>query len=291
MFKEYNIQARIFNFCNHLIYKHDPEKRNHHVKTFYAMVKNCHIYVLNHDLKSIQQKQICSIPLVKASTDHYINEKDEPPTYRMIKTLDDILALQDEAEKNEIKEVFLVLEDHNLTKALFELVRGGYEPKIKYQAGTITEIRMKFGKTKYIIRMHNLLKTSCDGCITVDDENTYNRMNLAMFNFYKALLIPSQKSFYNDIDIKILDETKTIVPCGWFYSGDSLDYIKHKISKQSVQAAEIDISKAFTSMFLKMDEKPVFNQFDIWKPYDGKIHEYHDLTLCYVKNSDFEKKK
>lgn len=42
-------------------------------------------------------------------------------------------------------------------------------------------------------------------------------------------------------------------------------------------------------MFLKMDEKPVFNQFDIWKPYDGKIHEYHDLTLYYVKNSDFEK--
>ena len=44
-------------------------------------------------------------------------------------------------------------------------------------------------------------------------------------------------------------------------------------------------------MFLKMDEKPVFNQFDIWKPYDGKIHEYHDLTLHYVKNSDFEKQK
>ena len=54
---------------------------------------------------------------------------------------------------------------------------------------------MKFGKTKYIIRTHNLLKTSCDGCITVDDENTYNRMNLAMFNFYKALLIPSQNPF------------------------------------------------------------------------------------------------
>ena len=70
------------------------------------MVKNCHIYVLNHDLKSIQQKQICNIPLVKASTDYYINEKDKPPTYRMIKTIDDILALQEEAEKDEIKKCF-----------------------------------------------------------------------------------------------------------------------------------------------------------------------------------------
>ena len=146
-------------------------------------------------IKSIQQKQICSIPLVKASTDYYINEKDEPPTYRMIKSIDDILALQEEAEKDEKKEMFLVLEDNNLTKALFALVRSGYEPKIKYQAGTITEIRMKLCKTKYIIRTQNLLKTSCDGCITVGDEKTYNRMNLAMFNFYKALFIPSQKSF------------------------------------------------------------------------------------------------
>lgn len=67
MFKEYNIQIRIFDFCNKLIYKHDPENRNHYIKTFYAMVKNSHIYVLNHDLKSIQQKQSCNIP-----TDQYL---------------------------------------------------------------------------------------------------------------------------------------------------------------------------------------------------------------------------
>jgi hypothetical protein len=181
------------------------------------------------------------------------------------------------------------MEHNNLIKTLFELVRSGYEPKIKYQAGIITKIKMKLGKIKYIIRTQNLLKISCDGYITISNENIYNRMNLAMFNFYKALFIPSQKSFYNDIDIKILDETKIIVPSGWFYSGDSLDYIKHKISKQSLQVSEIGISKAFTSMFLKINKKPVFNQFDIWKPYDGKINNYYDLTLYYVKNNDFEK--
>ena len=54
---------------------------------------------------------------------------------------------------------------------------------------------------------------------------------------------------------------------------------------------EIDISTAFTGTFLKMDEKPVFNQFDIWKPYDGKINEHHDLTSYYVKSSNVEKTK
>ena len=150
---------------------------------------------------------------------------------------------------------------------------------------------MKFDKTKYIIKTQNLLKTSCDGCITLTDEKTYNRMNLAFFNFCKSLFIPAHKSFYNDIDLKILDETRTIVPSGWFYSGGDLDYIQLKISTGFFKVAEIDISKAFTSMFLKMDEKPVFNQFDIWKPYDGKINEHHDLTLYYVKSNNVEKTK
>ena len=48
-----------------------------------------------------------------------------PPTYRMIKTIDDILALKEEADKDEMKEMFLVMEDNNLTKALFALVRSG----------------------------------------------------------------------------------------------------------------------------------------------------------------------
>ena len=70
VFVEFSIQARIYNYLNALVYKYDPPKRNHHIKTLYALVKNNHIYVLNHDLKSIQQKQESNIPTVKASTDY-----------------------------------------------------------------------------------------------------------------------------------------------------------------------------------------------------------------------------
>ena len=34
VFKEYNIQVRIFYFCNRLIYKHGPENRNHHQQPY-----------------------------------------------------------------------------------------------------------------------------------------------------------------------------------------------------------------------------------------------------------------
>ena len=129
------------------------------------------------------------------------------------------------------------------------------------------------------------MKTSCDGCITVSDEHVYNNMNVAFFNFYSKVFNPAHKSFYNDIDIEILDEARTTVPLGLLVDMFDVQFIPDN------ELMEIDISKAFTSAFLKMNEKPVFNQFDIWKNYDGKINEHHDLTLYYIQNNNFQHNK
>ena len=272
VFKQFKIPCRIYDCCNKLIYKCDPDINSRHIKPFYAMVKNSHIYAMNHDLKSIQQKQlITKIPTVKASTDYYINEREEPPLYRMIKNIDDILNIKVD-EKT--KEIYLVSEDNKLPELFFNLVNSGYEPRIRFQAGIISEIKMKFNKTIYIIKTQNLIKTSADGCIAVCDETTYNNMNKAMFNFNKSLFNLSHKSFYNDIDIQILDEARTVVPSGLLCDrGD----IKNEI--------EIDISKAFTHAFITISEIPVFNQFDIWRVFDDTtdIYDLHDLTLYYIE--------
>ena len=46
---------------------------------------------------------------------------------------------------------------------------------------------------------------------------------------------------------------------------------------------EIDVRKAYTSAFNKIAEIPVFTQFDIWKPFNGDVSKFHDLTLYLVK--------
>ena len=79
VFEEYNLQVRVYNFFSHLIYKYDPPKRNHNIKTLYAMVKNNHIYALNYDLKSVQHNQSSTSLVVRATTDYYLNEKEAPP--------------------------------------------------------------------------------------------------------------------------------------------------------------------------------------------------------------------
>ena len=69
VFIEFNIQVRILNYFNKLIYHYDPPVRNHNIKCFYAMVKNKQIYTLNHNIKTLQQKQSYEKTIVKASTD------------------------------------------------------------------------------------------------------------------------------------------------------------------------------------------------------------------------------
>ena len=85
---------------------------------------------------------------------------------------------------------------------------------ITFEAGIVTEMGLRLKKVKYIIKTKNLVKSSADGCIAVRDEITYNRMNEAMFKFNKSLFNPIHKSHYNDIDITILDDARTIAPFG-----------------------------------------------------------------------------
>lgn len=179
VFEECNIQVRIYNSFNQIIFKYDPPKRNRHIKTFCAMVKNSHIHVLNHDLKSIQQKQVCEIPIVKATTDYYSNEKEETCKFKTTKHIDDILKI--EVGEDE-KEVEIVMEDNSLTKAFFDLINSGYEPEIIHQAGIITNIKLDLNRVRYVVKTQALLKATCDGCITVDDEKTKNSINVAFFN-------------------------------------------------------------------------------------------------------------
>ena len=101
VFKHYRIPARIFDCCENLIYRHEPEEANKKLKCFYAVVKNSHIHTMNNDLKSIQQKlgNVGKKPVVKATTDYHINEKEEPPQSTMISDAYEMLKLVSKDKK------------------------------------------------------------------------------------------------------------------------------------------------------------------------------------------------
>jgi hypothetical protein len=79
-------------------------------------------------------------------------------------------------------------------------------------------------------------------------------------------------SYYNNIDIDILDECRSIPPSGLLLSiADNANFV------------EIDISKAYTSELKQIDMIPIFNQFYEWMEYSNDTIE--DYTLYRVSST------
>ena len=223
VFKDFNIKARLYDIDSNLIYKHDPVDYNSmRIITFNGLVKNSHIYTLNHKLNSLKRREAPENNYsVKCHQHYYINDRKEAMKYTMINDINDILQLK---EKDEYK---IILKDNNLNKAIFQLKQIGYEPQIRYNAGKTTEFTMslshlidkekkKYKEVKYISTTQHLDTDNINEDITVDTEDKYNKVSEEMFKFHKKLFTENHKSYYTDLDVEILDECRTIVPYGRF---------------------------------------------------------------------------
>ena len=277
VFEAYGIPARIFDFNCSLIYKYDPPTHAHRIKTFNGLVKNKHIYVLNHDLKSLKrgemgddEKQLS----VKVSDNYYINDREEPRECKMIDSIQDLLQLKDKDE------YILIHRDNDLPKLLHDFKQSGYEPFVKYQAGTISELKIRWRIKKlkktidYTIQSQNLSKSRIDEDVVVSSEEVYKKTSETMFNMNKSIFNEKHKSYYTDVDIDILNECRTIVPSG---------LINNPEVEKNV--AEIDINKAFTKAFTSIKKIPIFRQFDIWRKWSSEfnIDDMPNLTLYMVE--------
>ena len=114
-------------------------------------------------------------------------------------------------------------------------------------------------------------------------------MSKAMYVFNKSLFSPLHKSYFNEIDMELFKECRTINPVGeinrHYFQCNPHTNKDDKMYYMPEHAAEIDIRKAFTHAFNKIKEIPVFTQFDVWKHYDYMKHDHrklHEPTLYLV---------
>ena len=286
LFDEFNIKTRLYDVNGNTIYRNDPEDFNSkRIPTFNGLIKNNHIYTINSNLASLKAKTNEEKHInIKISNNYYINNKEAPIPCKMIKKVDDILQLREEEEYN------LILEDNDLTGALYYLMKSGYEPYINWEAGKISEIKIKLtyklGKrktkeVKYNIKTQSLGRGRVDEDVAVSTEEKYNNVNQAFFDLNKAVFNEGHKSFYSDVDVKVLDNCRTIIPHGIF----------HKIIDGYVMCAdtcnkrEIDCCKAFTKAFTEIKKVGVFRECDVWRPFTIKddISRMNNYTMYIVK--------
>ena len=278
---------RFFDLNCNLIYKYDPPTHSHRIKTFNGLVKNKHIYVLNHDLKSLKRDGMGEDKSfsVRVSDNYYINDREEPKERKMIDPIHDLIKLRDKDH------YILIHRDNDLPKLLHDCKQSGYEPFVKYQAGTISELKIRLRIKKlnkmihYTIQSQNLSKSSIDEDVVVSSEEAYRKTTEAMFNMNNSIFNEKHKSYYTDTDIDILNECRTIVPSGIIK--------KPEVEKK---VAEIDNNKAFTKAFTSIKRIPMSRQFDIWRKWSSKLNidDMPSLTLYMVEvkeaNMRFNKK-
>ena len=310
VFQFFNLPVKLYNYQCQLIFQYFPSNytKGHSKRIFTALIKNNHIYPINANqdrLSQVDGKERCLD--IKVSKNFYITDKTEPPKYKMFSHIDELLKLTDQDE------YYLIHKVNNLMEVLYQFKKVGYEPYIRYRAGKISDLKIKFtyksADTKrimrrkaqpyniptktlekdrtvnYIISTQDLSKDTLERDIDADTEEKYNRIAEAMFVFNKKLFSSSHMSQYDDVDIEILDECRTVVPLGYFDKNIDVENL-----------VEIDRSKAFTWALNQISKIPIFNAFDSWKAWDGTldINKLSSLTLYKVEvlkgNMFFNKK-
>jgi len=264
-FEKHRLQLRVFNkFCK-LEFKYDPPNRNHHNKTMYCMMTDGHIYTLNHDIDKLSHlDQEHSDSYTPHVSDCYQTKEDaEPRQARMISTIDDILQVVRDmgpAEKKGEKRILsLIHKEDDLMSLLNEFVKAGYSPGVNFEAGRVTALKLELNNIFCIIETQQLIKSAIDGVVVVDSEETYNAMNRAMVALNSKLFLKSHLSYYTEKDLDVLDSYRTKPICGNLTQ-----------RQDNVKLIEIDISKAYTSVFASITEIPIFNEFDVWRPYNNE---------------------
>ena len=126
VFKFFNIPVRLYNFTGGLIYQHDPDDfKKGRVKMFRGLVKNNHIYLLNHDLNTLRQVQANEEGFKAPITSRlYISDRNEPIKYKMFDDADDLLKMRDE------EEYALIHSDNDMVKVFFNSTKQDTNPTL-----------------------------------------------------------------------------------------------------------------------------------------------------------------
>ena len=189
VFEYFGIPVKPYDTWLDTIFRFFPPNytKGHSKKIFMAFIENNHVYPINDNKERLSQLKGEKSLEFSASKNFYISDKTEPPKYKMFSHIDELLKL---TEKDEYHLVFRGI---CLYRVLYQLKRAGYEPYIRYRAGSVPELRVRFyyenRKKPVIYHMYdqNLSKDTIDRQVISKNEDKYNNVAEAMFRFKRKL--------------------------------------------------------------------------------------------------------
>ena len=272
-FIKYKIPYRIYDALIKKLDDYTPPICNKHVGFFYALMHSNHMYVLDKDIISLAHKMRLNsdddkIEKLKVSPYfHFQDDEEKEVEYIMINSLDCIVNIL-KSTKSSIVDCITI--NDNLNELFFKSMAHGYQPKVICNGANLIGLKFKFNDIQINIYKQSLTSDGFDGEIEVKTVEHYKAIQEIKNNINKKVFIKSHASSYTDEDKIILDEYRTIAPCGNFVEfGEPIENL-----------IEIDITKAYSYSMSCINQIPIFNEFDIWKQYNG--HKLEDFELYMV---------
>ena len=272
-FIKYKIPYRIYDALIKKLDDYTPPICNKHVGFFYALMHSNHMYVLDKDVISLAHKNRLNsdddkIEKIKVSPYfHFQDDEEKDVEYIMINNLDCIVNILKTTKSSSVDCITI---NDNLNELFFKSMADGYQPKVICNGANLIGLKFKFNDIQINIYKQSLTSDGFDGEIEVKTVEHYKAIQEIKNNINKKVFIKSHASSYTDEDKIILDEYRTIAPCGNFVEfGEPIENL-----------IEIDITKAYSYSMSCINQIPIFNEFDIWKQYNG--HKLEDFELYMV---------
>jgi hypothetical protein len=136
----------------------------------------------------------------------------------------------------------------------------------------------------FIIKDQRLRNDVADGDISTSCEEVYNNMNLAMQTFNHRVFKNNTKSYYTDLDLKILNESRTTANIGLLNKVE-LSKINDKKKQEKTQKDIYNLIDKISSLVL--DQIPVFDDVvNTWGPYCNEdIQDYNIYRVTYFNKN------
>jgi len=284
-FKKYDLGLVVYDVYMNIIYEYHPMNRNKdiHPATLYIITYNAHVFKLNSDINSISKKycKLGSTPNEIQVSENYSIINDnllDNKEYHVLEDLDEIIdTIQNLNDTDDDVTNIQIEYCSDMNKLVHDLMlKHSYTPSVRMDGSLVKRISLNVsvGKKKISVTINDIDKGTCiDNDVDYDtikkDASTFNDM---FANVYKWLINKKHISYYNDKVIEF-EKYTPMLPV----TGTLLDKIDAKMYNA------LDINKAYTSNLIDMKSFPVFNEFDVWKEYDG--HTVEDYTQYYVKST------
>lgn len=323
LFKKFSVAVRVIDIQQNLLLTFPNQEITYIItkklKSFNVLVHNKHLYVLNHNIKSLEQQAHKKQSLHPVTSNYKIQQRFEYNLFanNIDELISKIISCKMFKDTSKTFKKITIAYTQSLEELFYHLkVECKYEPHLNFRGNVLKSMLFKlnekiihivspqesdddriinFDSKKYFDNYLNYDNMVYTNVINKNTKSQYSKNLLEMFrqlprnqlvcsfvDFEKERFEPYYSYTEQDLPEPELMSKKSSIP--QIKTIDpAVKKIEHMDTYDSEKFYSIDVSKAYTFNICEMKYLPVFNTEDDFIPYDE--HELDDYNFYIVKVS------